>query len=122
MRPFTAFLWVFVVVGSVSSCALPGRSITEEEVPLPPAPLIVAEEFGPLVYRIDPDLRSDWDRVLELHERLFAKQGKTVEEDDLHRLYNEADANDDDILDRAEIEEAFRRNKREYERYLTRSN
>jgi len=122
MRRFSAFLWVFLAVGSVSGCVFPREPVVEEEVPLPPAPMIVAEEFGPLVYRIDPDLRSEWDRVLELHERLFAKQGKTVEEDDLHRLYNDADVNDDDILDRGEIEEAFRRNKREYERYLTRSN
>ena len=59
--------------------------------------------------------------MLELHERLFTKQGKKVGEDDLHRLYNEADANDDDVLDREEIDAAFRKNKREYERFLMRS-
>ncbi len=53
---------------------------------------------GPLVFDIDPDLRSVWGRVLELHERLFTREGKRVEEDDLHRLYNDSDTNDDDVL------------------------
>ena len=114
----------FILVPIAAGCAFPGESTTKEAAPLPPAPapLIIAEEFGPLAYRISPDLRSEWDRVLELHERLFNRQGKEVEEDDLHRLYNEADANDDDVLDRTEVEAAFRNMKREYERHLVRTN
>ncbi len=121
MRRFATYLWVLTVFGSAAGCAMSQPPEVVEETPLPPTPLIVAEEFGPLVYRLDPDLRSEWDQVLELHERLFARQGKAVEEDDLHRLYNEADTNDDDVLERAEVEEAFRRMKREYERHLVRS-
>ena len=116
---------LLIASGSVLvGCTLLKEPVPEEVAP-PPAPppevsLVVAEEFGPLEYRLDPALRSRWDQVLELHERLFFKQGKPVEEDDLHRLYNEADADDDDVLSADEVEEAFRRMKREYERYLTR--
>lgn len=121
--PTTAVCILTVLLGA-TACAVMDQPEPTPEVETPPtesrAPpaLVVAEEFGPLAYKIDPDDRVEWDRVLELHERLFSRQGKKVEEDDLHRLYNAADTNDDDVLERAETDEAFRRAKRDYERVL----
>ena len=130
MNRLTTALFILTLSLTAGSCTLtseprpdpePKPKLTVEEPPPPaPEPLIVAEEFGPLVYRISPELRPQWERVLELHERLFTKQGRMVDEDDLHILYNQADVNDDDVLDKAEIDEAFRGAKRDYEKYLER--
>lgn len=116
MRRFVAF------VGWLACClVVPGCAITGDGAaggPPPEPELEVAHEFGPLVYRIHAESRVRWERVLDLQRRLYVRKMRKVEEDDLHRLYNESDPNDDDILDPQEVENAFQRMKLEYEQFL----